>query len=178
MERAIAYKILTDEYDKLLAHAVKLVGDPHTACDVVQELGVRVAEGFFDRREPENKRAYLHTCLRHLAYDIIKKSKRESAQDALEETIHDRASAENLKRIEIKEWINKYIASFPEDMREAFLMYILDGYQMAEIARQMGISEATLRQRFRRMKKTIPLSARFTLFILQIPNIFCHVFLS
>lgn len=151
-----------DEYENLQRIAVGILRDPDKALDVMQDLALMILEGRYADTNPGSIKAYLRTSTRHGCIDYLRKEKYNLYTDdvqALADRLEPIEDAE-YKRIEIKGWLSSYLKSFSPELREAFAMHIIDGYTIEDVARQMGISSATLRQRFKRMRASLPVNVQ------------------
>ena len=103
--------------------------------------------------------AYFMACIRNLAYNKIKRDKRllllpyedfQALNDGIpapqETNYEDRQT-----RQEIREMLSQYKAQ----LKEAFILFHLDGYSIKELAKWLNMSENALSQQFRRMRKKI-----------------------
>ena len=99
-------------------------------------------------REP---RAFLSTTARRLIIDQARRKKIENAylsQLALTaEALEGHQSAEDIiATLEALEQIAFILEGLPEKTRQAFVLYYLDGLNQADIGRQLGLSDRTVRK--------------------------------
>lgn len=129
-----------------------LVRDDAAAEDLAQEV-VRVA---LERREPlagaeRGLRAWLRRVARTLALD---RARAESARGARERSVsrgeHDEDTAEVVERGWRQQRVAQAVLELAEPYRTTVLLRYLDELAIAEVARRMGATEATTRQRLSR----------------------------
>lgn len=127
--------------------ALRILGCPHRAEDVVQDAYLKISEvpAQFDIREPS---AYLLRIVRNLAIDRHRRSAFESDVFAVEEegqAVHDETHGPEAIAIsrQTLALIGQALASLPPRTRRAFELYRLSGMSQREIAAELGVS-ATL----------------------------------
>lgn len=127
--------------------ALRILGCPHRAEDVVQDAYLKISEvpAGFDIRQPS---AYLLRIVRNLAIDRHRRSAFESDVFAVEEegqAVHEEAQGPEAIAIsrQTLALISHALASLPPRTRQAFELYRLSGMSQREIAAELGIS-ATL----------------------------------
>lgn len=145
-----------EQYPVLLRIAVSRVGNLEDAYDVLQNLAVKLIQLDADVEIKEYK-AYLKTSVRHTACDHIRKENRFVPTDPVD---LDRVSTDRFDKIISQNQsfatLQKYMLTLSPEMREAWIRWVFDGDTIENIAVDMGISSATLRQRFHRIRKRIP----------------------
>ena len=127
------------------------LGCTHNAADLAQDTFARILnarESVATLREP---RAFLSTTARRLIIDQVRRKKIENAylqELALTaEALEGFQSPEQiLTTLEALEQIAFILEGMPEKVRQAFVLYYLDGTAQAEIARQLGLSDRTVRK--------------------------------
>lgn len=147
--------VYNENYQVLLRIAVSKVRSLDAAYDVLQNLAVKIIELDGDV-EIQEYQAYLSRAVRHAACDHIRKEARYVPTDA-EHLDNNPDEFERLAgEFESKESLNKYLRSLSPQMKEAWARHFYDGETIAQIATDMNINPATLRQQFHRVRARIP----------------------
>ena len=135
----------------LLGWLRRKLGCAQNAADVAQDTFARILnarESVASLREP---RAFLSTTARRLIIDQARRKKIENAylsQLALTaEALEGHQSAEDIiATLEALEQIAFILEGLPEKTRQAFVLSYLDGLNQADIGRQLGLSDRTVRK--------------------------------
>ena len=139
---------------QLLALARSIVCESSEAEDVLQDVILKLLSEPESCERVNNPLAFLRACVRNEAIDHARRQGRAvPTADELLAGIREESSAEEYKRIEDLMWIRSYIGSLSPEMQQAFIAYAVDGYTIAQTARQLGIPQDTLRKRFNAVKK-------------------------
>lgn len=144
-------------YKRYVYHtAYKIVGDPHLAEDVLQEVFLYVAKNFSKIRTENGNElmAYLVSCSRSRAYDIIRRRHEEpleedpNAPDNSPMPEDAAISSDNIKRM--AELIGQMKPMYRDPLRLLSM-----GYTNREIAAALGWSDETVRMRLFRGRKLL-----------------------
>lgn len=127
------------------------LGCAHNAADLAQDTFARILnarESVASLREP---RAFLSTTARRLIIDQVRRKHIENAylqELALTaEALEGFQSPEHiLSTLEALEHIAFMLEGLQDNVRQAFVLYYLDGLTQSEIARQLGLSDRTVRK--------------------------------
>lgn len=127
------------------------LGCAHNAADLAQDTFARILnarESVASLREP---RAFLSTTARRLIIDQVRRKHIENAylqELALTaEALEGFQSPEHiLSTLEALEHIAFMLEGLHDNVRQAFVLYYLDGLTQIEIARQLGLSDRTVRK--------------------------------
>ncbi|WP_282364193.1 MULTISPECIES: sigma-70 family RNA polymerase sigma factor [Pseudomonas] len=127
------------------------LGCAHNAADLAQDTFARILnarESVASLREP---RAFLSTTARRLIIDQVRRKHIENAylqELALTaEALEGFQSPEHiLSTLEALEHIAFMLEGLHDNVRQAFVLYYLDGLTQSEIARQLGLSDRTVRK--------------------------------
>lgn len=147
------------KYKRLVYHtAIQVVGDPDTAEDVLQEVFLYVSKNFsrIYKGDGHEFTAYLVSCSRSRAYDLLRKQKddllpEQEEPDQVDETrIPENAAidAESIERLRQKIALMKPIYRDP-------LRLLAMGYNNREIANALALTEETVRKRISRGRKLL-----------------------
>ena len=137
---------------RLHAIARRLVGDGHTADDLVQDTWVAALEAEIgpgiQARDSEGWRAWARVVTRNLS---LRRARRESERRALErEAARPEATDEKNElaaRMELQRKLGDAILTLDEPYRSTVVARYLDGLSFEEIAKREGISNANVRKR-------------------------------
>ncbi|MEG1756354.1 MAG: RNA polymerase sigma factor [Clostridia bacterium] len=150
------FDVYAEKYEQLKGYAMSILNDEDKSFDIVQDLAVRICEMQSDLKI-DNMSAFLFRITRNSSIDAIRKESRAVRTDpAIMDDFPESTYSHDYAHSDAKQWLEHYLASFTPEMREAFIRYVLDGDTVESIAKVMNIKAATLRQRFRRMRKSIP----------------------
>ena len=127
------------------------LGCAHNAADLAQDTFARILnarESVASLREP---RAFLSTTARRLIIDQVRRKHIENAylqELALTaEALEGFQSPEHiLSTLEALEHIAFMLEGLHDNVRQAFVLYYLDSLTQSEIARQLGLSDRTVRK--------------------------------
>ena len=140
-----------DHHGWLFGWLRRKLGCAHNAADLAQDTFARILnarESVATLREP---RAFLSTTARRLIIDQVRRKHIENAylqELALTaEALEGFQSPEHiLSTLEALEHIAFMLEGLHDNVRQAFVLYYLDGLTQSEIARQLGLSDRTVRK--------------------------------
>lgn len=160
-------------YRPLCVYALHYLEDIGQAEDTVQECYLRLWEKSSGicgtvpaSGMPENPKAYLYSAVRNRCLDIIRKRKSSGecngvSLDGIQDAEVLICTDETLQEDSVTEarlWTA--IDSLPEKCREIFLMAKRDGLKYEEIARELDISENTVRNQVSKALRILKEGAR------------------
>jgi len=140
---------------KMFAVCLRYMGDRDSAQDVLQDgfvtffskLSTFTGDGSL---EGWARKIFVNTALMALRrHDILKQS--EDVQSAWDIETDAPSAIQNISYDEIM----KVVSELPPGFRTVFNMYAIEGYSHKEIARELGISEATSRSQFLRARAVL-----------------------
>jgi RNA polymerase sigma-70 factor (ECF subfamily) len=148
--------------DRLYGLALRLLGDPAAAEDVVQEAFLKLMAGA-SRVEGRSRLAtWLYRVVYNASMDRLRDQKREVPAAFEEEEngapaptlrVDLRLSPEKmLKDTELRAALDRAIASLPTPHRAVFLLRDVEGLSTLEAAEALGISEVNLKVRLHRAR--------------------------
>ncbi|HUT28215.1 MAG TPA: RNA polymerase sigma factor [Sedimentisphaerales bacterium] len=150
-DRDALRRIYEKYVDDLLAVAVSLLSDVHTAEDCVHDVFVGFAGAAGSIRIRHNLKGYLLSCVANRARDQLRKRPREPNQ-RLEEADYPTTSSEPASRlIDCEESARLFaaLAKLPYEQREVFVLHAQGDMKFREIAGLVGVSTATVQSRYR-----------------------------
>lgn len=143
--------LYSEHHSWLFGWLRRKLGCAHNAADLAQDTFARILnarESVATLREP---RAFLSTTARRLIIDQSRRKKIENAY--LQELALTTQALEGfqspeqiLTTLEALEQIAFILEGMHEKARQAFVLYYLDGMTQCEIARQLGLSDRTVRK--------------------------------
>jgi len=149
---------------RLMAYAVRFVGERETASDMLQETYMRVWENR-ERLDFRSIRSLLfrivhNCCLNYLKHRVVVEH-RMVCRDAItsgEERLYSTDMAEATSRLlydELLQEVRRVLDSLPERTSEVFLMSRRDGKKHREIAEELGISQKAVEKHIGRALRAL-----------------------
>jgi len=139
--RRMLEQLFRDEESALLRFAYGIVRRREVAEELVQDGFVQL---FRYGGEVENPRAWVYRAVRNLALNYLRKHKRESLWDAVEDSgaagSAEGQPDEEVERIERVALVRRCLAGLPEAERTLLKMKFEDGFSYKEIAGKLELS--------------------------------------
>jgi RNA polymerase sigma-70 factor (ECF subfamily) len=134
----------------LLTLATALLGDVHTAEDVVHDVFCSFIQSRERIKVKGNLKSYLRTCVANLARDRMRALKRHSGGlEAAEPAILDtNEPSQKVICSEESRKLSSAVAQLPYEQREAIILHLRGGMRFREIAAMQGISINTIKSRY------------------------------
>jgi RNA polymerase sigma-70 factor (ECF subfamily) len=163
-EEAAFASLLRRHQTRLYNFALRNLGSPASAEEVVQEAFTRVVQNAADFKHEARFLTWIYTIARNLCVDHMRRAalRRHPSLDAPrpgddgqgptlgERTADGGADVERAVRSgEIRERVLAAIERLPGEQREVFLLREISNLPFAEIARIVGVSENTVKSRMR-----------------------------
>ena len=152
-------KAYQEHYDDLLRFALTILKDEYAAQEVVQDLCIKILErnDLFSKVSQDRIRPYF---LRAIHRSCLNRIKAEKPTVAMPEDMENLLPYEdpNLLDVGLRELYDQLTESWPEDVRQAFLLHVVAKVPLKEIAISMGIKPNTLNQRIKRWRKKLDTS--------------------
>jgi RNA polymerase sigma-70 factor (ECF subfamily) len=128
------------------------VYDPAAQDDLVQESFLAGYLGLNRLRNPERFGPWLARIARHKCLTWLRsRARHEKARERMAQEAGGHAATpdpvKEATRREMCEWARREIARLPERTREAMVLCYLEGYQVAEAARLLGVRESAVKKR-------------------------------
>lgn len=140
-------RVIQSYGDLLYRTAYVLLANPHDIQDVLQEVFLKYMDKAPDFCDEEHEKAWLIRVTVNLCKDFLRFNRR-----------HAYVSLEQLDAAcEIPEdhEIMKEILLLPPKYKAVLLLYYVEGYQLKEAARILGISESAAKKRLQRGKEAL-----------------------
>lgn len=143
------------EIPRLRRYARALTRDVVTADDLVQDCLTRALGKLHLWREGSDLRAWLFTILHNQYVNHIRRSVREGAAVAFNESepLLSRAPQQG-KRLELRD-LERAIARLPTEQRSVVLLVSLEGMRYEEVAAVLGVPVGTVRSRLSRGREAL-----------------------
>lgn len=133
---------------RLVRYAVTITRNQHDAEDVIQSVLVRVAQKSELITNAEAPWPYLLRMVRNEALVILRKKKRWSVLNALNDLI-TRSNTDELEKEDTYRAVWQAIRKLPVEQREVVVLKIWEDLTFAEIAGVLELSAATVASRYR-----------------------------
>ncbi len=156
--RREAYALLVQRYqDILYRHALRMVGEPDEAADIVQTAFIKGFERLASCRDPKRVGAWLFRINANQCRDYLKNSRRKNVRlDAATAVSGEKENPEGLaQRGELMDRIKAAIDRLPTDEREAFVLKHIEGLAYKEMAALLGTSIPALKMRVHRARESL-----------------------
>lgn len=145
--------------DKLYRFALKMLGDPEEARDVVQEVFIKVWNKREEMDRLENMEAWCMRVTRNLTLDRLKSTKRKLT-DSLDQSyeISMGETATPYRSTELNDTmksIGRYIASLPEKQKQIIQLRDVEGYSYNEICDILEIDLNQVKVNLFRARKSV-----------------------
>jgi RNA polymerase sigma-70 factor (ECF subfamily) len=160
-----AFELLVARHTRFSgAVAMGVVGNYHTAKDVVQEAFVKVLASIGKLDNPERFRPWLRNVVRRTALDTLRRRKvagRSAAtlpgqdSDSAPLPADDLSPDDLMAKAELREQVREEIASLPDTQREIVMLKYLEGLSYEEIAQTCGLSVGTIESRLFRARTAL-----------------------
>ncbi len=162
------YEILVEEYAELVFRtAYRIVQNEQDAEDIMQETFVSVYKKVADFRGDSKLSSWLYRIASNAALDLVRAKKRTSDKDIDLTTPIEEPDTEPLDlpdenatlpedallQAESLDKVKAALAEMPPKLREAYLLYMLEGYSMSEIAEMLEIKLSAAKVRVHRARQ-------------------------
>lgn len=153
---------LENHVSRMYRVALRIVGDPHRAQDVVQDACVRALRSFrsFDGRSAPA--TWLHRITVNCATDHLRHERRSnrenvSVDDELTGAMAAMGASPSIQaeRLDLYRMASGYVESLPTDIRTSFVLTQLDGYSYDDTAAIQGLPRGTIASRVNRAKRIL-----------------------
>ncbi len=153
-----AYRLLVRRYgDVLHAHALRMVGTPDAAADLVQDALVTGYRRLSSLRDPERVGAWLFRILANRVRDHVRGTGRTRVSlDVLPEVaVERRDPADDASDAEVQDRVRRALVRLTAEQREAFVLKDVEGRSYEEIAAVLDLSVAALKMRVHRARDAL-----------------------
>lgn len=137
---------------------LRLVGDPATSEDLVQECFLRILKYRHTYRGQSQFRTWLYQIARNARVDLHRKRWRETElPEAADEVLssHEPGASDALEESQRAELVRAALERLPEDKREVLVLSRYHDLRYVEIGRVLGCSEGAVKVRAHRAMKEL-----------------------
>lgn len=153
-----SYRLLVRRYqDVLYGHALRMVGSPDEAADLVQQAFVTGFRKLALARDPDRIGAWLFRILSNLAKDYLRSPRRRdlSMERVSELSEPGESPLETVHRGEVRQRLQVAMGELTAEQREAFTLKHLEGRSYEEMAAVLDTSVASLKMRVKRAREAL-----------------------
>jgi RNA polymerase sigma-70 factor (ECF subfamily) len=139
-------RLMLEHLSAALRFAIRLLGDPHEAEDLVQDAILRAARNWQSFRGQAAFRTWLFQIVINAFRDRLR-AKREPSQ-AMEDDVVDRRSIDPLMAMqggELAEIVAKHVSALPPRQREVLVLLTYEQLSVPEAAKLLETSEQNVR---------------------------------
>jgi RNA polymerase sigma-70 factor (ECF subfamily) len=139
-------KVFNSYFPSLCVFAHRFINDEDTAKDIVQEVFVRIWNKVDHFESEKSMKVYFYLSTKNACFDYLKKEKRRSISDDLNEEIHieDSHVVNEIIREETYRQLEQAIELLPEKARDVMRLN-LQGYSNKEIAEELDVTLNTVK---------------------------------
>lgn len=141
------------------AIALAIVGEPAASEDVAQDVFVAAWQGLPKLRNPSSFLPWIRQTTRFRARSFVRDRSRRStstAEDSIARVVDPGPTpAHRLEASERAQAIREALDALPEDAREVVTLYYREGRSTGQVASLLDLSEAAVRKRLSRARKTL-----------------------
>jgi RNA polymerase sigma-70 factor (ECF subfamily) len=144
----VAFEVLFHKYkDKLYSFLIHLGNSASAAEDVLQDVFMKIWDRRTQLGDIDNFNAYLFRMAANQAINLMRRQSREiKILDELRlYTIDENGTAQAMTEKEVQETLAKALATLPQQQYKVFMLSREHGLKYDDIASEMGISSATVR---------------------------------
>ena len=139
-----ALKRLYEEFRLLVyAVAISILRNKPAAEDILQETFIRVYERAATYRPGTNPKAWIASIARNLAYDALRREKKQITGNGCEPV---NTTDHTLDRLDL----TKALFQLEETERQIVVLHVVAGLKHAEIGEELGLPAGTVRWKYRR----------------------------
>ena len=150
-EKQVLTFLFNNYYEKLYFFAKKYIYDANKAHDIVQDVFVRLWENADKLMIHTTIHSYLFTSIRNACLNYLRDLKIEDCNNRkYAEAYIESHNIDMVEDEEMLEKIRSILKELPDKCREICLLRFVDGYKYAEIAKQLNISENTVKVQLHR----------------------------
>jgi RNA polymerase sigma-70 factor (ECF subfamily) len=126
--------------------ALSVTGNPEDAEDVAQDSFLVALKRLEDCREPEKFGGWYLTIVRNRAKNLLRRERLRRGDELTPEIMPGVGGPEeDLRRVEIREQLERGLDGLSEVRREVLLLHDLEGWKHREIGERLGIPDGTVR---------------------------------
>jgi len=142
---------IIDHIPRLRRYARALVGDRHSADDLVQDTLERACNKFHLWRSGSDLRAWLFTVMHNVFVNQIRGA-RNQVEQSMEEVPVVATRATQSDALELVE-VDRALRTLPEEQREVLLLIAVEQMSYAEVSRALSVPIGTVMSRLSRARE-------------------------
>lgn len=156
-----AFSILVKQYEKLVWCLVsRMVLDEDEIKDICQEVFIKIYINLEKFKFDSKLSTWIATITYRLTLNHLKKSKKVSFSDILDQDIIDTVVSEddplrNLENKEMKNLVHQLVNMLPLQYRSVLTLYHFNGFNYTEIANITGMPDGTVKNYIFRARKIL-----------------------
>ena len=149
-----AFDTLIRRYEQpICSYLLRLTGDPARAQDLAQETFLRAYQALCRGDHWENPRAWLYRVASHLATDDFRRRRR-LRWLPLSSVDGARPAAEDIEDLTAEQMaVRSALLALSTKYRVPLVLYVCEGYSVAEVARILGLSLSAVKMRLSRARE-------------------------
>ena len=154
--RSELYRLLVRRHqDAMYRHALRMVGNPDDAADLVQHAFVTGFNKLMHCKDPESVGGWLFRITANRCKDFLKDRRRQvvSIDDASLEPAADANPGAEAEAADVRRRVHDALAQLPVEQREAFVLKHVEGHSYDEMAELLGASVSALKMRVLRARE-------------------------
>lgn len=157
-EEQSKFEKLYHRYKKMMIRAAyDILGEVSLAEDATHEAFIRIADNMHKVGEVESARTrnFMFTIVRNVAKTIrANERKRVEMYEKLEEPANEDVELEVLRKLSLENVV-RILDELPDIYKEIVILYWLEDYSVAEVAKFLNVSPNTIKKRISRGRKII-----------------------
>lgn len=139
-------------YPRLYRVALRMTGRHHDAVDYVQDAFARAIEKWHQFDQRSSRATWLHRILVNRICDAIRRQRKATMEPfdlwAVHHVVSDgRSPEDHAVDTEQAQRLHQAIARLPEELRQALVATVLDGYSYREAAELLNVPQGTVGSR-------------------------------
>jgi RNA polymerase sigma-70 factor (ECF subfamily) len=141
--------------DRLLALAVRMLGDHHAAQDAVQDACLRAFLALDRFRADASMATWLYRITTNVCLDELRRRKRtvmEPASDKRDDWLVEQDFSESFS---VRDELAGALAALPTEQRSALVLTDVVGFDYAHVAAMLGVPTGTVASRIHRARRTV-----------------------
>ena len=146
VDRETFDRLMLDHLSAALRFAIRLLGDPHEAEDLVQEAMLRAARNWKSFRGASSFRTWLFQILINAFRDRLRGKRARS--EVMDDDVCDVRSIDPLiatQGAEMAEIVAKLVSSLPARQREVLVLVVYEQMSSSDVAKMLEMTEQNVR---------------------------------
>jgi len=156
--RSELYRLLVRRHqDAMYRHALRMVGSPDDAADLVQQAFVTGFKKLMNCKDPESVGGWLFRITANRCKDFLKNKRRQvvSIDETPGEPTALATPVDEAERADVRRRVNDALERLPVEQREAFVLKHVEGHSYDEMAELLGASVSALKMRVLRAREEL-----------------------